>query len=671
MEQKHMEWKRFSGLLVCGTRFFLAATLSACYVGGTAPFALGCVAAAGNGAQGLSALGGAALGALLFLEFEEALPFLAIGVLIFTAATAFQGNRSLMSTKAVTATAASLVLVVGGIYVAQSLTPLQEAADCLSAAVLTGAATWYFLPVLRESGEERRADGFLLLAAVLLLGAADVKIMEVSVGRLLLGVLLAYAAYDRGAAYGAAWGLGIGLTADLCMGSNLLAASWGLGCLLAGSQTGQRRTRAALGFLVGAVVPLLSSRALLAQALALESMIITAGFLLLPERLFGGKRIRRAEAGSETGSQLKARLDRAAEALRALYDSMGRNNGLSSEENPAVIFDRAAEQVCRECALCELCWQKEYTGTFNAFNDATPLMLERGRAMSKDFPGHFSSRCIHMAELLAAINGELSTFLLRRQYRRQLEETRRSARGQYAQLSELLTSAAAGIEVHVPASAEERPVCRIGAALRPKDGESVCGDTLMSFQTEAGTWCLLLADGMGSGEAARKESALTCRLLRQFLEAGIEPEAALKTMNAAMALRGAETGSFTTIDLCILEGSELSFYKYGAAPSYLKRRGTVRRVSGGSLPAGLRGAPAAPDVTRLRLEEGSFAVMISDGVADPGRDEWLQDLLAGWEGEDPQALAGLILAESIRRERLHDDCSVQVLCCPEAGTKKV
>ena len=53
--------------------------------------------------------------------------------------------------------------------------------------------------------------------------------------------------------------------------------------------------------------------------------------------------------------------------------------------------------------------------------------------------------------------------------------------------------------------------------------------------------------------------------------------------------------------------------------------------------------------------------MGADGAADPGRDEWLQDLRAGWEGEDPQALAGLILSESVRREKLQDDCGVQVL----------
>ena len=148
----------------------------------------------------------------------------------------------------------------------------------------------------------------------------------------------------------------------------------------------------------------------------------------------------------------------------------------------------------------------------------------------------------------------------------------------------------------------------------------------------------------------------------------------MKTLNAAMALRGADTGSFTTIDLaaCRPETGDIAFYKYGAAPSYIKKGGTVRRITGGTLPAGLRGGTAAPDVTRAALEPGSFAGMVSDGVADPGRDEWLQDLLAGWDGDDPQALANLILSESLRREDLQDDCGVQVLyLARQDGAKKV
>ena len=104
---------------------------------------------------------------------------------------------------------------------------------------------------------------------------------------------------------------------------------------------------------------------------------------------------------------------------------------------------------------------------------------------------------------------------------RELEDARRSARGQYAQLGELLSATAAGLGDAVTVSAGAALSYRIGAALRPKDGEAVCGDSLSSFETDGGTLCLLLSDGCGSGEGARRESALTNRLLRQFLEAGV------------------------------------------------------------------------------------------------------------------------------------------------------
>ena len=671
MEHGPIIWERRQTvrLLEGGIRFFLAAALTASQTaGGYAPFALGLVAAAGPGLPGGMALAGTAAGAMLFLDFAQALPHMAIAILIVTAAISFRGSALLGTPRAGALTAAGLSLVVHGIYVAQSLAPLEGIAPCVAASCLTGVSAWFFRPLLQlERGEEFRR-GVLFLTAALLLGLQDLELLGLSLGRAALCTLLAYAAVDLGATAGAALGLGLGLVTDLCAGSGgVFTAGFGLAGLVTGRWQGGRRASAAGAFLLAVLGALLPVEDPFSQPLLVEAMLGMAVFLLLPGRLFGGKRIKRpALSQAAQGGQLKERLTKAAGALRELYDSMGRTPPPSTEENPAVIFDRAAERVCRGCALCALCWQKEYTGTFNALNDATPYLLERGRALAKDFPRYFADRCIHLPDFLTAVNGELSAFLLRRQYRRQLEETRRSARGQYAQLSELLTATAAGLGEAVPVSGGGEAPCRVGAALRPKEGESVCGDTLVSFQREDGVWCLLLADGMGSGEDARKESALTCRLLRQFLEAGIEPEAALKTLNSAMALRGAETGSFTTIDLCTFDpaAGEAAFYKYGAAPSYLKKGGSVRRVTGGSLPAGLRGTPAAPDVTTVHLEPGSFAVMISDGVADPGRDEWLLDLLAGWEGEDPQVLAGLILTESIRREHLADDCGIQVLYRP-------
>ena len=660
-----------------GIRFFLAAALTASRIaGGYAPFALGLVGAAGPGVPGVFALAGTAMGAVLFLDFSEALPHVAIAVLIVTAATSFREQPFLSRPDVFAWTTAILALSVDGIYVIQSLAPLEGITPCVVAAALAGVSARVFRNVLQPAAGRETADGWLFLAAALALALVELEVSGLSLGRCLLSFLLLCGIYGRDALAGASAGLWLGLVCDLCLGtgSGIFAAGMGLAGLFAGSRQSCRRGVAAGAFLLAMMVVLLPSGEPVARSFLAETVLGTGLFLMLPGKAFGGKRIKReTRAELPAGKELKERLMKAAGALRELYDSMGRSTQQNTDENPAVVFDRAAEKVCRGCALCNLCWQKEYIGTFNALNDATPYLLERGRALPKDFPTYFSARCIHLPDFMAAINGELSAFLLRRQYRRQLEETRRSARGQYAQLSELLTATAAGLGAEAPAFAETVPVCRIGAALRPKDGEQVCGDTLASFQTGAGVWCLLLADGMGCGEPARKESALVCRLLQQFLEAEIEPEAALKTINAAMALRGAETGSFTTIDLCTCNPvtGETVFYKYGAAPSYLKKGGSVRRVTGGSLPIGLQGAPAMPDVTRVRLEEEGFLVMISDGVAEPSRDEWLMDLLAGWSGEDPQALAGLILTESIRREKLKDDCGVQVLYRPKSREKMV
>lgn len=101
------------------------------------------------------------------------------------------------------------------------------------------------------------------------------------------------------------------------------------------------------------------------------------------------------------------------------------------------------------------------------------------------------------------------------------------------------------------------------------------------FETEDGRLCLLLSDGMGCGEEARRESALAVRLLERFLRAGVETSGALKTLNSALTLRAEVSESFTTIDLLTLSlrDGAAEVYKYGAAPSYVKRGARVRRIT--------------------------------------------------------------------------------------------
>ena len=653
-------------LMACGIRFFMAAALTGNQIlGGYAPFALGCVAASGPGLGALAALCGAALGAFFLMDFSNALPFAAACMLILAASFAFRGNRVLTGPRAMSLISAGMFLSVGMIYVLEAEEPLEAFASCAAAAGLTGASAWFFWPLLHPGERGNPAESIVFLTATLLLSAQRFNFGGISPGRMLFCVLLACASFSHGAATGAAIGLGLGLTADLCAGSGscILTAAFGFGSLLCGRYAAGQRWRGALCFLGGVCAVLLSAGDPLASPLLVECGSGMLLFLLLPDKMFRRRRALPKPVRQESAKRLKERLNLAAAALRDLHDNCALDS-IAAEENPAVIFDRAAERSCRNCPQCNLCWQDEYSATFQALNDAAPLLLDRGYAVPSDFSQSFGERCIRLSEFLTAVNLELSAYLLRGQYRRQLEETRRAARRQYAQLSELLAATASAEAV--PVSERARPLCRFGTALRPKRGESVCGDTALSFRTESGLWCLLLADGMGSGVEAKEESSLTCRLLRQFLEAGIRPESALRTLNSAMALRGEVTGSFTTMDLCTFDAfsGDAAFYKYGAAPSYLKKGSVVRRITGMSLPVGLRDGDTAPDVTRVRLDPGSFAVMISDGVADPSQDQWLQSLLASWENEEPQELAKAIMMESLRRQASRDDRGIQVLYWP-------
>ena len=76
--------------------------------------------------------------------------------------------------------------------------------------------------VLLPDPERPAADGILFLGAALALALADLELSGLSPGRMLLSLLLICTAYDRGAVTGVSAGLGLGLTADLCLDTGVL-----------------------------------------------------------------------------------------------------------------------------------------------------------------------------------------------------------------------------------------------------------------------------------------------------------------------------------------------------------------------------------------------------------------------------------------------------------------
>ena len=200
----------------------------------------------------------------------------------------------------------------------------------------------------------------------------------------------------------------------------------------------------------------------------------------------------------------------------------------------------------------------------------------------------------------------------------------------------------------------------VGIAAMKKRGEKVSGDKGTYFKTDAGVLCVILSDGMGCGDQAARDSSQVVAILEKFLRSGADPAVAMKVLNSVMLLRGGDNWGFATVDLmCVdLFNGETCFYKYGAAPSYVKNGKSIRRIKGETLAAGLSsGEGIAPDLVRMRLRPGSTAIIASDGVIVDDEDDWIKKLLMRGT-DDMKALARSTLKEAEKVYGANDDMTV-------------
>jgi len=208
--------------------------------------------------------------------------------------------------------------------------------------------------------------------------------------------------------------------------------------------------------------------------------------------------------------------------------------------------------------------------------------------------------------------------------------------------------------------AEPLSAC-VGIASMKKKGESVSGDRGTYFKTDQGVLYVILSDGLGSGESAAKESVVAVRILERFLKCGVAPSVAMRMLNSMMLLKNGEQWGFASVDLmCIdLFTGEAGFYKYGAAPSYVKNGRTIKRIRGEALSAGLTvGEDGEPDIVKMRLKPGTVALIASDGVLAETDDSWVRNLLLEFDGADSKKLAREALQTALKQYGCTDDMTV-------------
>ena len=158
--------------------------------------------------------------------------------------------------------------------------------------------------------------------------------------------------------------------------------------------------------------------------------------------------------------------------------------------------------------------------------------------------------------------------------------------------------------------------------------EKYCGDSFGSvMREEGGTLFAYISDGMGSGKDAAATSELCSSFLERLLPANMlssgSPDVTLRMLNGFLCARsGTPEGECSaTVDLGIFDliGCRATFYKSGAAPTYVFRDGALYKLHARTVPVGI---VSEPDVGKINTEllPGDVIIMVSDGVSE-GREE--------------------------------------------------
>ena len=201
-----------------------------------------------------------------------------------------------------------------------------------------------------------------------------------------------------------------------------------------------------------------------------------------------------------------------------------------------------------------------------------------------------------------------------------------------------------------------------------RDGHIFSGDNYTFMEIHDGKYMMAISDGMGKGKKAYDESSVTIDILENMMEAKIDKEIVINTINNMLLLKSSEE-IFSTLDLGIvdLKKGRLETVKMGACATYISRENKdVDLISSSSLPIGIL-SDINLDRHNVKIKNGDYIIMVSDGIVDAGKnnnfgENWLIYFLKKLTTTNPKEIANQILDRALELQlgEVDDDMTVLV-----------
>ncbi len=211
---------------------------------------------------------------------------------------------------------------------------------------------------------------------------------------------------------------------------------------------------------------------------------------------------------------------------------------------------------------------------------------------------------------------------------------------------------------------QEKYKIRVGVSGYAKE-RSVSGDSYICADLKEGEYMIALSDGMGKGESASRESALTITSLYNLMKAGFDVELALKTINSLLLFKSTEE-IFSTVDLGLFNkiSGKMKFFKIGAAATFIKRNGKVETIKVSALPMGIVDSIRINHI-EIQARKGDEIIIVSDGITEADRNDgqmdWIRETIENIRSRDPQTMSDLIINKAVERYGLKEKDDMTVI----------
>lgn len=211
---------------------------------------------------------------------------------------------------------------------------------------------------------------------------------------------------------------------------------------------------------------------------------------------------------------------------------------------------------------------------------------------------------------------------------------------------------------------KEKYELKVGISGYAKE-RNVSGDSYMCSDLANGEYMIALSDGMGNGESASRESALTITSLYNLMKAGFDVELALKTINSLLLFKSTDE-IFSTVDLGLFNKvtGKIKLFKIGAAATFIKRGDKVETIKVSALPMGIVDSIRVNHI-ELQTRRGDEIIIVSDGITEADRSdtqmEWIRETIKNIRSKDPQTMSDLIINKAVERYGLKEKDDMTVI----------